>query len=132
VALSRAKKLTLAAALLLILGGGSFFLGNKYSVDSMEITRVTSTQVGFAMKGDHFYSDFRGKVLAITGTVAKVIPSDKTSLVTFISENNLKVSCRLTSESLAFSAARKVTLIAVASKAERTPDGVLLQECVNP
>ena len=120
------------SVVLLLVGGGIFFIGDKYAVDHLSVSRVTSGQLAQAMAGDYFYSNYRASTLIVSGIVSAIDRSRGAPELVFSGTGNSQVRCTLSKQSPVPGVGTTITVISEGSQAERLPSGVLLHDCVIP
>jgi hypothetical protein len=82
----------LVVVTLFLVTSGAFFIGNKYAVDRLSITRVAPNQLANAMEGDYFYSKYRERTLLVSGAVSRIERSSSIEKLIFDSNTNPLVS----------------------------------------
>ena len=125
----RARSAVIGSALVLALAA-AFFLGDKHAVESMSIQQVNADQLGNAMRGDHFYSDYRQRTLVLHGTVAAVRSPGSGEQLTFTTTSPFSTTCQLTGGASPVTAGTQITVLAEGARAQRQAHGVLLVGCV--
>ena len=132
----KGSRLAIIGVLLLVVVGavgvGGFVLGDIEAVKGMTIKHATPHQLAEAMKGDHFYSDYRKSAVLLTGKVTSVGRRDGVLVAGFETESSFGVSCDLGMATVAPHLAETLTVLAVGHAAERLSAGVLLHDCVVP
>jgi len=123
-------KLIILVLVLIVVGFASFFLGSKHAVESMTIKRVTPTQIAEAMKGDHFYSDYKENTLLVKGTISTVSQSNGDLVVGFKTSSSYGALCDFGNSGVSFRTGGTITVLAESGPAERQPSAVLLKGCV--
>jgi hypothetical protein len=111
---------------------GGFVLGDIHSVKGIAVKRATPHQLAEAMKGDHFYSDYRSAALLVSGMVASVGRRSGHLVVGFQTDSAYGVSCELGAATPSPSVGATFTVVTVGQAAERLPAGVVLHDCVVP
>jgi len=117
---------------LLLAGGGIFFIGNKYAVDHLSVARVTSEQLAQAMEGDYFYSNYRDRTLLLSGTVSAIDQSHGVPELVFKGAAGYQVRCTLDKSTSVPIVGSSITVVTEGARAERLSAGVLLRDCVIP
>ena len=132
--MKRYRWLIVAVVVLIIVAAavGGFVLGGIQSVKGMTVKRATPHQLAEAMKGDHFYSDFRTDALLVSGTVASVGRRGGRLIVGFQTDSAYGTSCELGAATVPPAVGRRFTVVTVGQAAERLPAAVLLRDCVVP
>lgn len=130
--MSRSRVLRNAAlgVVVVLLGGGSFFWGDRHALETHVITRATPDQLASAMQQDAFYSDYRGSTLLIDATIASVTDRAGATIVKLATTSPLTVLCNLDQAPAITHAGDAVTVVAEGAAAQRQSAGVLLQGCV--
>ena len=129
--MSRSRLLRDAALVVavILLGGGSFLLGDKHALDTQVITRATPDQLANAMQQEAFYSDYRGRTLLVNATIVSVTDRAGAKIVRLATTSSLTVLCNLDQAPAITHAGDAVTVVAEGAAAQRQPTGVLLQGC---
>jgi hypothetical protein len=91
--------------------------------------RVTADEIARAMQEDHFYSDYRGKMLSIEGTVASISQQGNQWLVEFKTSDPAQAFCDLGSQAPSFRVGDAILVQAEARDAERDGSSVILENC---
>jgi hypothetical protein len=132
--MKRYRWLIIAVLALIVLAAavGGFVLGDIQSVKGIAVKRATPQQLAEAMKGDHFYSDYRKSALLVSGTVASVTRSSGHLVVGFRTGSTYGASCDLGALTVAPRVGETFTVLTVGQAAERLPAAVLLRDCVVP
>ncbi|MHB8649689.1 MAG: hypothetical protein ACYDBR_05850 [Gaiellaceae bacterium] len=122
----------LASAFVLV-GAGSFLLGDEHAADRLGIDRVGPDQIAAAMAGDHFYSDYRERTLVVVGTVASVARNrGGGASVTFETRSSFGVLCTFATYPSGLHGGDRVTVLSEGGRAERRGQAVVLQGCIRP
>jgi len=129
---SKVLKISFAGIFLVAVGAGSYFLGDKYAIEHLQVIRVTPVQLSDAMKSDHFYRSYRENTLLVSGQVLTVGPIQNTFIIMFAGSNNFPVSCEFPKSATPPAIGSQITAITEAARAVRLPTGVLLKDCVIP
>lgn len=129
---SRYIKIVLACFFLVLIGFGSYFLGDKYAIEHLSIIRVSPEQLSQAMKSDHFYSSYRENTLLVSGQVLKVGPINGPFEIVFAGSNSFPVSCQFAKGTAVPIVGSQISIISEAARAVRLPAGVQLKNCVFP
>jgi hypothetical protein len=111
---------------------GGFVLGDIQSARAMTVQRATPHELAEAMKGDHFYSDYRQSALLVTGAVASVSRDGGLVVVAFETGSSYGASCELGAVAVAPQVGQTFTVLAAGPDAERLPAGVMLHDCIVP
>ena len=120
-------KLVIAFIVVLVVGAASFFLGDKHASESMKVISVTPTQAANAMKGDHFYSDYKHRTLLISGVVSSTNKSPHSLTVGFETRSSFKTLCDVSDTAAAVHPGQTIRVVAEGGTAERQSSAVLLQ-----
>ena len=112
-----------------LLGGGSFFWGDKHALETQIITRATPDQLANSMQQDTFYSNYRGSTLLIDATIASVTDRAGATIIKLVTTSSLTVLCNLGQAPALTHAGDAVTLVAEGAAAQRQSAGVFLQGC---
>jgi len=118
--------------LVIVLALGSYFLGDKHGVETMSVKRVNPTQIAEAMKGDHFYSDYRENSLLVSGTVSTISKNNGDVTVGFDTTSSFRVLCDFDNTTASFHSGDNITALSEGGSAQRQPSAVLLKNCVLP
>lgn len=121
-----------AAILVMLVGVGAlgYVVGTLLGGRTMQVQRVTPDQLATAMKTDEFFSDFRGDALLLRGVVAMASQAGGVMTITFQTSSTWRTECQLDVSAAPFPVGATVTVVTVASTAQRLSDGVLLTGCV--
>ena len=132
--MKRYRWLMIAVVVLIVVAAavGGFVLGDIQSVRAMTVKLATPHQLAEAMKGDHFYSDYRTDALLVSGTVASVGRRGGHLIVGFQTDSAYGASCELGAATVPPSIGATFTVATVGQAAERLPAAVLLHDCVVP
>ena len=132
--MKRYRWLIIAVVVLIVVaaGVGGFVLGGIQSVRGMTVRRATPHQLAEAMKGDHFYSDYRTAALVVSGTVTSVGRRGDHLIVGFQTDSAYGCSCELGAATVPPSIGATFTVVTVGEAAERLPAAVLLHDCFVP
>ena len=130
--LSKNLQVLVLVIVVILIGSIAYFLGDKHGVESMSIKQVTPNQIAEAMKGDHFYRDYRENTLLVKGTVSSVKQNNNDLVVNFKSNSTFGAVCDFGSSSATIHQGDIITVISEAGSAERQPSAVLLKNCVFP
>ena len=129
---SNVLKALALVALVMVVYAGSFLLGDKHALQSMTIKRVTPTQIANAMKGDHFYSDYRENTVLVSGTVASAVRDGNGLTVIFKTSSSYQAVCHFDTYLATIRSGQTITVLSEAATADRQPAGVLLHSCIIP
>ncbi|HSX35681.1 MAG TPA: hypothetical protein VLH84_01975 [Patescibacteria group bacterium] len=126
------KNLLYAAAALaaIIVCFGFYFLGNKHGVESMSFKHVQASQLAAAMKGDHFYTDYRENTLIMVGQVLSVSQNSNVTQVAFATGSSEVTACALAKGVSVPTPGSVITILSEGAHASRLPNGVLLTGCI--
>ena len=125
-------KLTVAVLVVIFIGLGSFFLGDKHGVESMRIKRVTPTEIAQAMKDDHFWRTYRENTLLVTGTLSSVNKTAGDLVIGFKTDSTYGALCDLGNSNQVLHVGERISALGESGPAQRQPSAVLLKGCVIP
>lgn len=123
---------TVLAVAIFAIGAACYFWGDKHALDTMRPERVTPTRLAEAMKGDHFFSDYRERTLVVAGTVSAVQKHGQDTRVALETSSSYSLWCDLGTVQTAPRVHDMITVIAQGSTAARQTSGVLLTHCLVP
>lgn len=115
-----------AAVVLLGLIGMTFLLGDRYGVEHVTITQVTPHLLAEAMKGDHFYSDYRENTLLVTGRVGDLTQGS----IGLVTDSTYSLDCAVNGAIPKVTVGSTVRFVAEAAGAVRDAHGVTLTNCM--
>lgn len=104
-----------------------FWLGMLHAEQNLMFKRVDPTTLARAMREDGFYSDYKQSTLIVTGKVSSVSGNQ----VHLQSSDSYTATCQLASNTTTAKVGSLVTLLSEGGRAERQPNGVLLQDCTS-
>jgi len=116
-------------AVLVVLGAGIFFLGDRHGLQTMSIQRATPDLLANAMEGDHFYSDYGKNTLIVQGVVASVNTQNGDTVIGFKTSSTYQALCDLGTATSNAKIGDTVTVLAEGGTAERQSSAVLLTGC---
>ncbi len=108
----------------------AFYIGDLYALRSLSVQHATPNELAAAMRGDHFYSDYREKTLLVRGAVASVSASGGATTVQFVTHDTYTLQCEMSTPPGPLHRDEVITVITEAILASRLPSGVSLDACV--
>lgn len=108
----------------------AFYLGDSYALRSLTVRQATPTALAAAMRGDHFYSDYREDTLLVSGAIVSVSQSGGATTVEFLTHDTFTLQCEMSTPPGPLHRDEVITVITEALRASRLPSGVLLDACV--
>jgi len=108
----------------------AFYIGDYYALQSLTVQHATPNELAGAMRGDHFYSDFRENTLLVRGAVASVSQSGDATTVEFVTHDTYTLQCEMSTPQGPLHPDDVITVITEAYRASRLPSGVSLAGCV--
>ncbi len=106
------------------------YVGDSYALQSLTVQQATPNELAAAMRGDHFYSDYRENTLLIRGAVASVSQSAGATTVEFVTHDAYTLECEMSTLQKSVHRGDVITVITEAYRASRLPSGVSLAGCV--
>ena len=94
------------------------------------IAHVTADEIARAMQEDRFYSDYRGLILSVQGTVASISQQGNQWLVQLKTTTSAEAFCELGDQAPSLHVGDAVTVQAAARDAQRDGSSVILKNCL--
>lgn len=118
-----------ALAFLTGVGTVSFFCGDSYALEGLNVRQVTPQQLADAMHSDGFYSNYRENTLLVRGSIASVAGEDGRLILEFTTSGTFKALCQLQRKRSKIQVGERITVVSEAYTAEREPSAILLTGC---
>ncbi len=127
------KKFVIPASIVILFLGGliiAFQCGVYTTLKQMSLKDTTPTQMAAAMREDEFWSSYRFNTVVFDGKVkSKNIVNDITTFA-LVTSDTYGASCDFTNQNTDLIIGRTYKFAAVAYRAERQPNSVLLYDCI--
>jgi hypothetical protein len=117
---------------ILTVGVGAFFWGNKTALSALKVERARATQLGNDMQADDFYSTYRESTLLVTARVQSIQRASGSLLVNLHTASAYGVQCQMQNPALNVRPDQTITFVTEGAAADREPHGVRLIGCTIP
>lgn len=110
-------------------GTVSFYIGDSYALDGLNMRQVTPQQLADAMHSDDFYSNYRENTLLVRGSIASLAGEGSHLTLEFTTSGTFKALCQLQRNLSKIQVGERITVVSEAYTAEREPSAILLTGC---